>query len=331
MQDHLRLFGGSSIDLDALANEASNLFLNQNIPLTDAVVKVANAYDNITPEQIKRVVETANRQTFLVAFEKEAQKTIDFEIADPKVVLNRLNSENSCHTKVASFDYIRDVPVFKSVDREQELRDLFSTGSEKVASASEPFDLHSFVRLRDGLESAIETLSDGVRNNKHIVKQAEQDFHLEVKRHLHDGHDIQDVACLVCSYCPKYASAILTDLAASLNMEISEENHKEKLANFDSPLVQAFSGYAVAIEKQAELSFAYKDSSKKLKEMNQVFDSLQAGLYSDQNKEASLKQITKVVKPVVAGVGITGAGAAGFKAGTNAGNPNSKNPMRRGK
>ena len=328
MQDHLRLFGNSTVDLEMLGKQACQLFMKENISLSDAVVKIATEQGNITTEQVRRIVESANRNTFLEGFQKEAKKTIEFDIADSDEVLRRLNTPNAC-IKLADYAYYRELPDFEGEEADQKLTELFLSGIEKQATEDD-FDQTNFVRLQESLKSAFETLSDSVVSNSYLVKEAEDNFCLEVKRHVEDDNSISDVVCLVENLTPKYASAILTDLENRLELKIENGSYQEKLANFDNPLVKALSIYVNCIEKQAELSFAKLASEKKLNEMNQVFDALRSGLYS-QHKEAMLGAKTKnIAKGVLGATAIGSFGASGAVTGLKAGDPKAKNPMRRG-
>ena len=79
-------------DLESLGKIASNKFLNGEMTLNDAVVKLAREYPSISSHQVRRVVEFANQETFARVFEKQAgDKNVDFPLADPGHVLQALN------------------------------------------------------------------------------------------------------------------------------------------------------------------------------------------------------------------------------------------------
>jgi len=84
----------SPSDLETMGRQASEMYLCKEASLNDAVVKLAGQHPSISPDQVKRVVEFANQNTFQALFEKQAgadQKNVDFDIADPGVVLRDLN------------------------------------------------------------------------------------------------------------------------------------------------------------------------------------------------------------------------------------------------
>lgn len=110
----------SAQDLEDLAKKASAMYLGQDTPLNDAVVKVASAHPGISQEQVKRVVEMANTSTFQRLFEKQAgDRNIEFTIADPSEVLRRMNTGASAPVlKVASADYASRPPRHQAADLE---------------------------------------------------------------------------------------------------------------------------------------------------------------------------------------------------------------------
>ena len=113
----------SSSQLEDMAKRASSMFLLQDTPLTDAVVKVASDCRGISSEQVKRVVEMTNQSTFQNLFEKTAgERNVHFDIADPNEVLRQLNSGASAPVvKVASQDYGRPPPSASTKDLEADL------------------------------------------------------------------------------------------------------------------------------------------------------------------------------------------------------------------
>jgi len=86
----------SPSDLQSLAKRASVAYLMGGTSLNDAIIKLAREFPSISPHQVQRVVEFANQETFAKLFsdnEKYASdKNIEFDVADPGVVLMELNN-----------------------------------------------------------------------------------------------------------------------------------------------------------------------------------------------------------------------------------------------
>jgi hypothetical protein len=81
-------------DLLMMGKQASNMYLAGSCSLNDAVVKVAQECSGISSNQVQRVLEHANNSTFQSLFEKQAgDKNIEFDIADPQVVMRKMSAE----------------------------------------------------------------------------------------------------------------------------------------------------------------------------------------------------------------------------------------------
>ncbi len=82
------------LDKQALAHlgkQASDMYLNDGVPLTDAVVKVASRHPSITQDHVQRVVENANLVTFEELFKNGPSKHVVFDLAEPEAVHDALN------------------------------------------------------------------------------------------------------------------------------------------------------------------------------------------------------------------------------------------------
>ncbi len=74
------------------AEVAANKYLNDAVPLNDAIIKIAKDKE-LNPEQIKRVVEAANVKVFQKHFsdaDRDGHKDVDFDVADPKVIIKKI-------------------------------------------------------------------------------------------------------------------------------------------------------------------------------------------------------------------------------------------------
>jgi hypothetical protein len=83
----------SPTDLETMGKIAANLFLNGEMSLNDAVVKLAREQPSISTNQVRRVIEFANQEAFQRMFEKNSSdKNIEFPVADPGHILSSLNN-----------------------------------------------------------------------------------------------------------------------------------------------------------------------------------------------------------------------------------------------
>jgi len=63
------------------ATEAADAFLNRQVGLNDTIRKIASR-EGLNREKVARVVEEANRAVFLKMFDKQADKTFTFDVAE---------------------------------------------------------------------------------------------------------------------------------------------------------------------------------------------------------------------------------------------------------
>jgi hypothetical protein len=125
-------------DLEMMGKRASQLYLEQGVPLNRAVVKIASECHGISTEQVKRVVEFANLSTNARLFEKQAgDKNVEFVIADPSEVLRTINeSARGPVVKVAAAEYFKP-PVGvtrRNLEADLQLLEIFGLEPEKTAA-----------------------------------------------------------------------------------------------------------------------------------------------------------------------------------------------------
>ena len=83
--------------LAQLGKQASDMYLKQDIPLNDAIVKLASARPDLTKEHVQRVIENANLVTFEELFKGSSDKHVVFDLADPADIHGQLHSESDSH------------------------------------------------------------------------------------------------------------------------------------------------------------------------------------------------------------------------------------------
>jgi len=130
-------------DLETMGKIAANKYLNGEMSLNDAIVKIAREHPSISSHQIRRVVEFANQETFSRMFEKNANdKNIEFPVADPGHVLHALNDSARPGTTMVEPSEYSSKPVklaHSAVEADLEIARMFgfdmaSPHIEKLAS-----------------------------------------------------------------------------------------------------------------------------------------------------------------------------------------------------
>ena len=136
---------GKETKFEKYAAIAANAYLENDVPLNDSIVKIAEEKE-LNPEQIKRVVEAANVKVFQKHFadeSREGHKDVDFDVADPKVIIRRIYViKKSPSVKMCDgagmgrrlgsspLDFFRDLAMDNFSDRVQE--DVEDLPEEKI-------------------------------------------------------------------------------------------------------------------------------------------------------------------------------------------------------
>ena len=118
--------------LQSMAKRAAAKYINDNAPLNETIEGFKKE-SSLNDEQVRRVVEMANTETFLQMFKQGYDKNVSFDVADASSILGGQSSEE----KTAS-----PLPVIRSsyVPGQEyvSLEDAFaSSGLEKAASEDE--------------------------------------------------------------------------------------------------------------------------------------------------------------------------------------------------
>lgn len=156
-------------DIDTMAFRAADE-LRQGVPLHSSITKMARD-NSMNPEQIKRLVESANTTAFLNKFKEKtgSDRMVEFDVADPaKVIDDALGGAQSASgAPTISITISVDKPaegLHDEVDNENFLEDKVSGYSHKVASYEDlyvvklarddselPLDMHKKAQLRESL------------------------------------------------------------------------------------------------------------------------------------------------------------------------------------
>ena len=116
-------------DLARLGKRASDLHINHDMSLSDAVVKVAQATSGLSEHHITRILENANLITFEERFKGGDDKHVVFDLADPLYVSKALDEQS------AAPDPIDDAYLSRPNYREHDDPTIFDhEGEEKVSS-----------------------------------------------------------------------------------------------------------------------------------------------------------------------------------------------------
>jgi len=283
--------------LEMLGRKASTMFQQKGVPLNQAVKQVTSDHPELGNEHIKRVVEFANTVTFQEMFQREPDKNVHFEVADPGVVLRDLKDGGSpAHDgktlQGGMGDYKTSPKLEHEAGGDRELEQLFSTRpsssehtteqSEKVASVesdpgfhADPVDDVYDNHLR--LQVARNELAGSHEKFDLLVKEARENlFHVVQDECLSsDGAGLGGVLFVLEKMASKEVitdtlSPIIEKMASDPRscprLEAGLEKAAGKVVNLQHPLVVAWSGLEKAAEEQVRTAEALKEIDASLAE-----------------------------------------------------------------
>lgn len=196
----------SETGLVDLATEATHEFLNNGVPLSDAVTKIAKRED-LTPHEVHRVVEEANKAAYLAVRPKmalEGHPVFEFKLADRDEVLAGLgktsedkylawqatdvedNEEKTAADRV--IHSLRNYPEWHGTPKQILERGISDLELERIKISEEIFDCET---------KALSARKSFVRTSKDLVRQ--------------DGWEIEKLAELLLDARPE-AGYILADV-----------------------------------------------------------------------------------------------------------------------
>ncbi len=271
-KNHAKL---SPESLELMGKQAANMFLDEGIALNDGIAKLAGEYNDVSAEQIKRVVEFANTAVYLAKHDQSKTAGADhsypqFELADAGRIIQDL-SDGARPTVVTKtdVDYSRQAKKEKvsSPQTEEALADLF-----KVASSEKDFSresiVHQVMSAKESLIGLKDNIQDRYNTNESFFKQATAEFYDQVKRHILDGGSFGEayaalkssIGDQVHSYMEPIVKGLIQEKVASVDELKKQFASAEKIAhrvvNPDHPLLHSFSAMAMAGEELQKLSYA---------------------------------------------------------------------------
>ena len=108
----------SKQDLAQFGKRASDMHIQHGVPLSESVIKVAQATPNLTKHHVTRILENANLLTFEERFNNGDNKHVNFDLADPREVFEGLEGGSPAPEPIDA-EYLSRPPndIFDSFDK----------------------------------------------------------------------------------------------------------------------------------------------------------------------------------------------------------------------
>ena len=298
-------------ELTQLGREISKEYLENGKELNTTLEKVANTH-GLTREEIKRVAEQANVETYLGLVDRVQDRYVEFELADATNVITKVASRDEPIAEPTLEEMFADLPgvefsfsMYKNVPRGTEV-------ITKVASASNQIT-NDIYKVQDLLKFAENTL--GVM----FVKTAElnDDIHDEVKQYLLSGTSFADVAEIVKFASANIAETYLPELRDDMlkilpNIDFEKKASENVMPNVTSELFKSLNGLEhnlLELTKQAAYVLQLQDEVNTfIKENTEMPQIKLAGVTSE---------IVKAIQHHPIASGSTVAAVAAYKIGKN--------------
>jgi len=251
----------TSEHLKLLGKRAANLYISKEAgSLTEAVHQVVGDND-LSREQISRVSEMANQETWRSLFVEQDDRSVNFEPADAATVIGALATrpEQAQIDRLDDLDYSLDVPG-PELNKDVDWENLFG-----VKKDSPEYEALNPARAEEvaveKVASALDVSRSDIDNAASLLADAAEEFYKLAKQaYLQDDIGILQIskAAAVVMEDSGFARDVMQKVAARLESEGVKFNNTEELrkvahplvVNHEHPLAQA----AVNLERSA---FAY--------------------------------------------------------------------------
>ena len=262
--------GQSSDHLKLLGKRAAGMFSSgETGNLNDAVYQVVNS-ENLNKDQVARITEMANQETWKALFVDGGDRQVNFDPADPTVVIGQMSARPQVidDDRLTDLDFSSDVPNQRPpMDEIAEAFRISKDAPEYEALSSTTNELQSVEKTA----SAVDLSRYALDNAANLLAEAGETFyHLVKQAHLNDDHGILQIAKAVSSAVDD--SAFARDLMQQVSLRLANEGVRfnervelEKVShvlvvNHEHPLLQA----AANLERSAYSFYAADDAHEKL-------------------------------------------------------------------
>ena len=143
-------------DFDSMAEQVSDKFFNEQVPLTQAVVKIASEF-TLNPMEVKSLLEKANTEAALQMLSSGSDKKAEFDLADYEDVMAQIYANSAVTNttqevevckKEASTDKDRTTS-FPDLRTASRVKDIVFKTLEKTAGRDEvPLEVQIFKQKR---------------------------------------------------------------------------------------------------------------------------------------------------------------------------------------
>ena len=246
-------------DLDRLGKQIAESYMADDVSLTESLTKVASD-KGLNRQQINRVAEAANVEAYLGLMKKASDKYIDFDLADPLAVHEKVSDNTP--TKEGNYSDYDEEPVKDDVSifamyKEHVGEEMFS----KTASAEgERTETEVRQELYE-LKGTLDFLDDNLRESVISIEQSFDKLAFCTKQEVLDDTPFNNVKYVV-EYAAPGAGAQVTKNLLDKYAEVMPHIDFEKEASYSGTPNVNSEIYKLAkhIESEAERACKINDA-----------------------------------------------------------------------
>jgi len=242
----------TSHDLDRLGKEISASYIEDDRPLTEALVKTASAH-GLNRQQINRVAESANVETYLGLLKTSSDKYVNFNLADSRAAHEKV-ADQPVTKEGAYADYDSeptkdDVSVF-DLYREYHGEDSFKKEASVGRTENEAR------KEASQLLGTLEFLDDNMRESLACLETAFDKLAFYTKQELLSGTPFNNIKRVVTQAAPFAGEKIAEDMQNRFKPSLTHIDFEKSatykgIPNPDNTIYK----YAAQIEKEADQTY----------------------------------------------------------------------------
>lgn len=234
-------------DLDELGRQLSQDFISDNIALNDGLKKVASE-KGLNREQLQRVAEAANTDTYLNLMKTAKENYVDFPLADYRDVYEGMNKTAQANP-FALDDYDTD---YETVAHEF-AEDISDSSIEKTASAEEDTE-PTTERYKQAIESrdTVKYLGNAADESLSEINHTYESLEKEAKQIILSGIPFNNIPHIL-KHASEYASDSIVEYLKPRLAKYSPFTDLEKEASIEGRVNPQSSLYKIASKLQNDI------------------------------------------------------------------------------
>jgi hypothetical protein len=280
----------NSNDLDRFGRDLSRDYLSKEAPLTSGLAKVA-AQHGLNKQQINRIAESANVETYLELLKTSEDKYIDFSLANAASAYSSATEQGKEASMVFDFE---DEPKGDIPDSIFSLYETVNTESLAKEAAYSPIKTEAeFRKEAYSIEGTLRFIENNVQETVADFEKSYTQLEYFTKQAVLEGTPFNDIDLILSNAIPGIYEPIQKEIKDKLTKSIPHINLEKDaeargIPNPDSNFFKIAQQVGNSVEHYGKLKKALAHYK---------------GEYQDLTKEAKLPEFYKEASSVIGGAG----------------------------